>query len=413
MSFPGGLTSGLAFLPNWLNESRDALALEVLLSGWVRASGWRSAGLAWSADGSDLKTWVARPDDVEKGGLPPAEVPEILKSLNSGSTTVLWQQPGSAGRLYTAFSPAGRPGGVLWAERTAAEPWGDADRNYLKLAARLIERSPTLAVLTGPIIDSDRLTQRLADASVIAGRMAHDFDNLLTGIIGFADLSVPLLQPGSQPARFVGEISKVGHRGIHFTQQLHQLSRSGQAKPHTSSVAAAVTKEEARLRPTMQPGVQIVHSIPASLNAVAMENGPLNAVIGHLLENAVDATPAGGRVTVSGRLVELSPADARTYLGHMGQGPYIEMTVQDNGTGIKPEVRAKLFAEPFFTTKVRRRGLGLAVVYRTLCAHRGGVRIEPASPDVPGTTVRIVIPPAAARSAIAPSSARTTTVYGG
>jgi len=211
----------------------------------------------------------------------------------------------------------------------------------------------------------------------------------------------------------VGEIAKVGHRGILFTQQLHQLSRAGQSKPHSASVLNALTKEEIRLRPGMQPGIHVVCNLPQTLNSVAIESGPLGAIIGHLLENATDATPAGGRVVVSGRLVELSPTDARTYLGQAGQGPHVEITVQDSGSGIKPDVRNRLFVEPFYTTKVRRRGLGLAIVYRTLCAHRGGIRIEPASATEPGTTVRVVLPPAAARTAIAPNALVTTSVYGG
>ncbi len=413
MSALGGFSAGLAYLPNWLNESRDAVALEALLSGWVRSSGWSSAGLVWPADSANAKILLVRPDGVEKGTITPPELPDVLKSLKSGTTTLVWQVPGTSGRLYTLLSPSGRPSAVVWIERNTPEPWADVDRNYLRLAAKLIERSPALTALTGAAIEPERLNQRLADASLIAGRMAHDFDNILTGIIGFADLSVPLLPPGSQQARFVTEIGKVGHRGIHFTQQLHQLSRSGQSKPHTASVLAALTKEEIRLRPGMQAGMQVVCNLPTALNSVAIESGSLGVIIGHLLENATDATPAGGRVVVSGRLLELSPTDARTYLGQVSQGPHVEITVQDTGSGIKPDIRARLFVEPFYTTKVRRRGLGLAVVYRTLCAHRGGIRIEPASPTEPGTTVRVVLPPAAARPAFAPPAFATTSVYGG
>ena len=279
--------------------------------------------------------------------------------------------------------------------------------------ARLIERSPALFAQLGSAIDQERLNQRLADAAVIAGRMAHDFDNILTGIIGFADLSVPLVPAGSQPAKFIGEISKVGHRGIHFTQQLHQLSRSAQTKPQPGSVTSVLHKEEARLKPTMAAGVQVLYSLPPSLNAVAMDAGPLGTVLGHVLENAVDATPANGRIVISGKLVELSASDARSYLGSVGPGPHVEVTIQDSGPGIKPEVRTKLFVEPFYTTKVRRRGIGLAVVYRTLAAHRGGVRIEPVTPPESGTVVRVVIPPAAARPAINPTVVATTPVIGG
>ena len=99
--------------------------------------------------------------------------------------------------------------------------------------------------------------------------------------------------------------------------------------------------------------------------------------------------------------MELNPSDAQGYLGHVGPGAHIELSVLDAGPGIKPENRTKLFVEPFFTTKIRHRGLGLAVVYRTLCAHRGGIRIDPAIAPATGTGVRIVIPLAAARSPVA------------
>jgi signal transduction histidine kinase len=102
--------------------------------------------------------------------------------------------------------------------------------------------------------------------------------------------------------------------------------------------------------------------------------------------------------------VELSVADAKGYLGPVGPGTHIEIAIRDRGAGIKPEVLAKLFAEPFFTTKARHRGLGLATVYRILHAHAGGIRIESSNPPETGTVVRIVLPPAAARpSAVAPS----------
>jgi signal transduction histidine kinase len=413
MSTPGGLSAGLAFLPSWLNDARDALALDALLSGWVRTSGWRAAGLVWPADSSPVLSIHVRPEGVERVPGAPPELNEVLKSLRGGAATVVWQVPNTAGRLYCFIGPPGRPAGVIWSERGPAEPWTEADRNYLRLSARLIERSPALAAQVGPLIDTDRLHQRLMDAAVISGRMAHDFDNILTGIIGFADLSLPHLPQGSQVAKFIAEICKVGQRGIQFTQQLHQLSRSGQSKPQPGAVAAAVAREEARLRPALAPGVQVLSAVPANLSAAAMETGPLAVVVGHLLENAAEACSAGGRVVVTARMVDLGLADARGFLGQVGPGPHIEVAVQDSGPGIRPEVRAKLFVEPFFTTKVRHRGLGLAIVYRTLFAHRGGVRLDPVSPPETGTVARVVIPPAAARPAVVPAVVASTPVIGG
>jgi signal transduction histidine kinase len=105
-------------------------------------------------------------------------------------------------------------------------------------------------------------------------------------------------------------------------------------------------------------------------------------------------------VSVAARPVELSEADAREFLGKAATGAHLEVTVTDNGPGIKPEVRRRLFAEPFFTTKVRHRGLGLAVCYRILCAHRGGIRLSPAAAPGTGTQVRVALPLAARPAAV-------------
>ena len=397
MAPSAGLTSGLAFLPSWLTETTDAASLELFLGGWAHASGWRTVGLIWPIDEKPNLMLQARPDGVTPLPTAPSEIADVARALRGGLATVVWQLPNSSGRLYTLFQPAGRPAGLLWAERAAGEPWTEADRNYLVLSTRLIERSPALTAKIGPILDPARLQQRLGDTAVIAGRMAHDFDNILTGIIGFADLSVPLLPAGSQAAKFVGEISKVGQRGIVFTQQLHQFNRSGQAKPQPSSIAATLLKEELRLRAALPAGTQVFSNLPAHLAPVGVESGPLGIVLGHLLENAIEASPANSRVDVTATVAELSSADAKNYLGNVGPGAHVEIAFADRGPGIKPETRAKLFAEPFFTTKVRHRGLGLATVYRILHAHGGGIRIEAAHPPETGTVVRIVLPPAAVR----------------
>jgi signal transduction histidine kinase len=396
MSQPGTLAAALAYVPHWWQETSDPTGLDALLVGWAKACGWKGAGFVWPADGPTvLKT--AHPGET---GPVAAELTEAARHLRAGEPTVLWVTPGTAGRVYAAVHLAGRPMGLVWADRPAGQPWSEADRAYLVLTARAMEHSPVVAAATGPLIDPERLAQRLADASVIAGRMAHDFDNILTGIMGFADLAGPMLAAGSQPAGFVAEIGKVGQRGIQFTQQLHQLSRGGQVKPTPGSVPAAVAKEEVRLRPTLPTGVRLTKDLPPTLPAVAIETGPLQTVLGHLIANAAEACPPGGLVSVSARAVELTEADAREFLGRVAVGGHLEVAVSDTGTGIKPEVRRRLFAEPFFTTKVRHRGLGLAIAYRILCAHRGGIQVNAVPPPGTGTQARVVLPLASRPAAV-------------
>jgi signal transduction histidine kinase len=378
-----------------MSEASEGHLWEASLVGWVRSVGWRSAGVLWPLHGTPTLTQLARPDGVDTLAQVPAELTDVARGLTSVQSTVVWQLPGSSGRLYTLLQPPGRPAGLVWIERTTAEPWTEADRHFLTLSVRMMERSAALAAKIGPIIEPERLQQRLSDAAVIAGRMAHDFDNILTGIIGFSDLSLPLVTPNTQPAKYLVEIGKVGQRGIQFTQQLHQLSRSAQAKPQPGQLAQCVAKEDARLRAVAPAGLQVRIDVPSACSVVGMDNGPLSALVGHLLENAVEASPPNSVVRVSAQSVELTAADARGYLGRVSPGPHTELTVQDAGPGIKPDVRVKMFAEPFFTTKVRHRGLGLAIAYRTLYAHAGGIRIDPVPPPDTGTVVRVVIPPAA------------------
>jgi signal transduction histidine kinase len=399
MSNPGTLSAALAFVPNWWQDTTDPLALDSLLAGWARACGWRACGLVLPIDGAPpvVRTAPAGAAAGAAGDGPPVEVPDALRRIRGGEGTVLYSAAGTSGRVFAGVQPAGRAMGLVWAERPAGQPWSDADREYLVLTGKALERSPAVAAAVGPVLDPDRLGQRLGDAAVIAGRMAHDFDNILTGIIGFSDLTTPMLPPGSQAANFVAEIGKVGQRGIQFTQQLHQLSRSGQVKPNPAAVSAAVAKEEARLKPQMGPNLRFERDLPPSLPAVALEGGPLQVVLGHLLENAVEACPHGGVIRVAGRTAELSDADARTYLGKPAGGPHLLLAITDSGVGIKPEARRRLFVEPFFTTKVRHRGLGLAIAYRILCAHRGGIQIDTVPLPGTGTQVRVVLPLAAAR----------------
>jgi signal transduction histidine kinase len=172
-------------------------------------------------------------------------------------------------------------------------------------------------------------------------------------------------------------------------------------------VATAVSREEARLRPLHPAGFELTAEVPAGLPPVGMEAGPLGVVLGHLLQNAIEGGGHPPRVAVSARMVDLSAADAKGYLGSVRPGPHVEVRVQDAGNGIKPEVRARLFAEPFYTTKTRHRGLGLAVVFRTLYAHHGGIRLDSPVPADVGTSVRVVLPPGAVRPPVAAAAVTT------
>jgi CheY-like chemotaxis protein len=119
-------------------------------------------------------------------------------------------------------------------------------------------------------------------------------------------------------------------------------------------------------------------------------------VLTALLDNAQEALLGGGSVSVSARAVDLDEAACRELYGAAQPGPHVEIVIADTGTGLSPEAQRRLFAEPFFTTKPRRRGFGLAVTYGILSAHRGGLRLYPG--EERGVVARVVVPAAPAAS---------------
>jgi CheY-like chemotaxis protein len=145
-------------------------------------------------------------------------------------------------------------------------------------------------------------------------------------------------------------------------------------------------------------------AVPDDLPPVAVDPEPLRQLLGHLLANAREAIAEAGVVTLSARRTDLEELDCLDLLGNPMAGPHVELVVTDTGCGISPEARARLFLEPFFTTKPRHRGLGLAAVFGLLQSHRGGLRLGPTLEQ--GTAVRVFLPLAfeASRSTLGDAS---------
>ena len=361
--------------------------LESVLADLVTAFDLNGAGLVWPALGRSHLTVTAGSSRVCEWD---SETSVRLASARS-SDEVLADPSGA--RFLIPLVIENHRNGVFWAAPTNEMGCQEEDRLGLVLAAQSVARHPALLSQVGAT-DQVRVVLRLQDAALASGKIAHDFDNIFTGVVGFAEMTLPKLAPNAVERQYVNEILAAGSRGIQFTQQLHQLSRAGIARPMPASVGSVLASEVARVRKNANVWID-----PTSVNdlpPVAVDSGSLQTVIGHLLDNAVEASPVGGTIRVTANLIELSDAEAREMLGGASAGPFVSVTIVDEGPGVKEEHRKKLFVEPFFTTKARHRGLGLPVVYRTLYAHRGGVRFETA----PGRTLfQVVLPLAAARAA--------------
>lgn len=327
-----------------------------MLSDFCVAFGLRSAGVRWPSDGA-----------------------AVLLSETTPTPEPAFRAP---------IPVTGQPSGTLWADGSIG------NEEFLRLAANVLGHSPVFRKLLGPAGDQARVAQRLEDAAKVAGRVAHDLDNVFQGVMGFASLALETLHAGSPAHSNIQEVETSGRHGLKFCGQLHQLSRGGNARPLPAAVSGALTREIERLTPLF-PKVRFESDVTPNLPAVAFEGGGLQTLFGMLLENAAEACSKEGTVKVSGRLVELASADLTAFLGSPATGPHVEVRIADSGPGLTDEARAKMFVEPFFTTKFRHRGLSLAVVYRMIYAHRGGIQAD--SPPGQGTTIRVVLPLSAAR----------------
>jgi CheY-like chemotaxis protein/nitrogen-specific signal transduction histidine kinase len=227
----------------------------------------------------------------------------------------------------------------------------------------------------------------------VSGRLGHDFANILTSILGFTELTLNLVTQASPAHAYLLEIQQAARHGTQMTMLLRWFSRRGPVRVLPCSLAKVLAEEEARLRPTLAPGVRIELETGTDLPWVGVSEEPLHLLIEQLLANACEAVGAQGRLRLATCAVQLTQEQCRQVLGQASPGAYVELTVSDDGCGMSEETWQHLFVAPFYTTKPHHRGLGLAAVHGIVHAHCGGFRLVP-GPGGRGTTCLVYLPAA-------------------
>ncbi|HEY1377376.1 MAG TPA: ATP-binding protein [Gemmataceae bacterium] len=242
-----------------------------------------------------------------------------------------------------------------------------------------------------PAAEASAVARRLDDAARVCGRVAHDFDNVLMAVMGFAELAQAHIAPGSQPALYLGELLRAAQESRAITEQLHSFNRA--ARDFGPSTRLADVLGDAGLDGVtkLPAGVRAEMDLADDLPAVAVGDQPMRSILSQLTRNAAEAMSGGGRLTVSALAVSLPAGQPDSLPAPLPPGEYVELTVTDAGPGVRPDLVGRIGREPFVTTKPRHRGLGLPTVVRTLAAHGGGLRIE-SSPR--GTAVVVYLPSA-------------------
>jgi PAS domain S-box-containing protein len=234
------------------------------------------------------------------------------------------------------------------------------------------------------IIEERQKAEKLDSLGVAAGGIAHDFNNLLTAILG--NLSLALFDPKlcASTSEHLAGAKKASLRAQELSQQLLTFAKGGAPIKQTSSVAQLVRDTVGfSLRGS---NVRSECTIPDDLWPADIDPGQISQVIQNLTINADQAMPAGGTLRVTCTNLELPTLNIR--LG-LAPGRYLKITVQDEGIGISEEHISKIF-DPYFTTKPKGSGLGLATAYSIIRNH-GGV-IEVTSLPGEGTCFYIYLP---------------------
>lgn len=232
--------------------------------------------------------------------------------------------------------------------------------------------------------------QKMEAVGRLAAGVAHDFNNVLTVINGFAQTAMDRLPAGDPLRRDLGEVLRAGERAAALTRQLLAFSRKAPASPAPLDLNAVLADMERFLRRLIGSDVEIVSRPAPHLGRVRIDPGQIEQVIMNLVLNARDAMPKGGTLVLETARVELGEEAAERHLG-LSPGPYALLSVSDTGVGMDRETLGRIF-EPFFTTKGpgEGTGLGLSIVWAIVREAGGGIWVysEPGK----GTTFKIYFP---------------------
>ncbi|MEB0058156.1 PAS domain-containing protein [Variovorax sp. LG9.2] len=246
-----------------------------------------------------------------------------------------------------------------------------------------------------------RQSQKMEAIGQLTGGIAHDFNNLLQGITGSIEIVRRRVALGRTDDldRYMSSATQSAHRAAALIQRLLAFSRRQTLNPRAVDVNALIGSMEDLLRRTLSEQVRLEVQLADGVGAALGDEPQLESAILNLAINARDAMPHGGALILSTGHATLRESETRHHEG-LDAGDYIAISVADTGTGMSPEVLAKVF-DPFFTTKPigQGTGLGLSMVYGFAQQSRGHVRIE--SRVGHGTRVTLYLPPAHADAAAA------------
>jgi PAS domain S-box-containing protein len=232
--------------------------------------------------------------------------------------------------------------------------------------------------------------QKMEAVGRLAGGVAHDFNNTLSVIIGYVELSQAKLNPSPPLARNLTQIFKAATKSADLTRQLLAFSRRQLIQPTVLDINHVIGDSEKMLRHMMGEDIDLQFIPQTDLWTVRMDSSQVDQILANLAVNARDAMPDGGKLTIRTANTPLDKASwNKPYT--LDPGNYVMLAMSDTGCGMDKATTEHMF-EPFFTTKGEGKGtgLGLSTVYGILKQNMGFINVY-SEPGL-GTTIRIYLP---------------------
>jgi len=235
-----------------------------------------------------------------------------------------------------------------------------------------------------------RQVQKIEAVGRLAAGVAHDFNNILTAIMGHSELLLRQLDADDPRRKNAEQIEKVAHLAAGLTRQLLIFSRKQVIEPRVLNLNAVILDIKKMLRRLIGEDIEFCTLLDPAAGHIKADPGQIEQVIMNLAVNARDAMPNGGKLTVTTANTTLDKNHLKNF-PDMGAGDYVMLAIADTGTGMSEEVKAHLF-EPFFTTKPSGKGtgLGLATCFGIVKQNTGHINVQ--SELGSGTTFKIYFP---------------------
>jgi two-component system, cell cycle sensor histidine kinase and response regulator CckA len=233
-------------------------------------------------------------------------------------------------------------------------------------------------------------SQKLETVGKLAGGFAHEFNSILTAIIGQSELLLGDLPAGSPLTKNATEISKAAGRAAKLTRQLLAYGRKQFLQPTALDLNRIIASMEGMFQHLMSGNVDVRIVSAADLHAMKADAGQMEQVIMNMVINARDAMPNGGKLMLETANITFDEQSVGRY-PELKPGDYVMLAISDSGTGMSEEVKARVF-EPFFSTKSvgQGTGLGLSTCYGII--KQSGGHISVYSEQGRGTTFKIYLP---------------------